>query len=280
MKFLVSGAKGQLASDIAGALRGRSAEFFAPDEKELDITNQAMVTAAVEGCRPDVIINCAAYNAVDEAEDQWRKAFMINGVGVRNLALAAVKTGAVLVHFSTDYVFDGAKDRPYTIADNPGPLSRYGESKLLGEMYARDLTDKFFLVRLSWVFGAGAFSFPLKLLQWAAGRKELKIVDDQIACPAYTGHLAAALLDLIDTGAFGLYHMTNTGFCSKYEWAKFILDSAGWRGELLPAKTADFNSPAERPAFSALDCFPLQETIGYSLPTWQEATEEFMRKRA
>lgn len=277
MKYLISGAKGQLATAIIAALNARSAELCAPDEKDLDITDAVKVASVVESCRPDVIINCAAYNAVDQAESDWGKAFMVNGVGVRNLALAARKTGASLVHFSTDYVFNGEKGVAYTIADSPSPISRYGESKLLGEMYVRDLMDRFFLIRLSWVFGAGEFSFPLKLLQWASGRKELRIVDDQTACPAYTGHLAGAIRDLIETGSFGLYHMTNTGCCSRYEWAKFILDKTGWKGELLPAKSADFEAPARRPVFSALDNFPLEQTIGYRLPSWQNATEEFLK---
>lgn len=277
MKYLITGARGQLAAEIIRALDKRSAEFVAPDESALDITDFSLVSRVMEERRPDVVINCAAYNAVDNAEKEWRKAYMINGVGVRNLSIAARAAGSVLVHFGTDYVFDGMKRSPYTIADRPSPATRYGESKLLGEMYVRDLTERFFLIRLSWVFGKGEFSFPTKVLEWASKNDRLRIVDDQVAGPAYAAHLAGAVLDLIDTGAFGLYHMTNTGHCSRYEWAKFVLEKTGWKGELVPAKSEEFNTPAKRPPFSVLDTFPLQETIGYALPTWQEATEEFLR---
>lgn len=279
MKYLVTGARGQLAAEIIGLLDKRSVEYKAFNEFELDITSASHVLSAVEGHRPDVVINCAAYNSVDDAEQNWQKAFMINGVGVRNLAIASQKAGAVLVHFGTDFVFDGTKGSPYTIVDSPNPLSKYGESKLLGEMYVRDLLKRFFLIRLSWVFGSGEFSFPTKVLQWSSKSRKLRIVDDQTASPSYTGHLAKAVLDLIATEAFGLYHMTNAGHCSRYEWARFIMEKTGWGGELEPAKSVEFDTPAKRPPFSILDNFPLQETVGYLLPTWQEATEEFLNKK-
>ncbi len=278
MKFLITGARGQLATEITGLLEKRSADYKAFDEFSLDITAPSSVRSAIEGYRPDVVINCAAYNAVDDAESNWRRAFEINGVGVRNLAVESARTNAVLVHFGTDFVFDGTKESPYTIVDSPNPLSKYGESKLLGEMYVRDLMDRFFLIRLSWVFGGGEFSFPTKVLQWASKNAKLRIVDDQVASPAYAAHLARAILVLIETGAFGLYHMTNTGYCSRYEWAKFVLEKTGWQGELSPAKTDEFKTAAKRPAFSVLENFPLEETIGFALPSWQEATEEFLRR--
>jgi dTDP-4-dehydrorhamnose reductase len=278
MKFLIAGARGQLATDLINLLEKRSADYRAFDELALDITSPSHVRNAMEVYRPDVVINCAAYNAVDDAEKDWRKAFSINGVGVRNLAVECSRTNSVLVHFGTDFVFDGTKGSPYTIVDSPNPISRYGESKLLGEMYARELTEKFFLVRLSWVFGGGEYSFPKKVLQWASKNTGLRIVDDQVASPAYAGHLAGAILSLIETGAFGLYHMTNAGHCSRYEWAKFVLEKTGWQGELTPAKSEEFKTAAKRPAFSVLENFPLEETIGFNLPSWQEATEEFLRR--
>jgi len=277
MRYLLAGARGQLAAEIIRILKERAVEFIAPEESALDITDAAKVFEVIVGYGPDVVINCAAYNAVDAAEEDWRKAFMINGTGVRNLANATQKAGAALVHFGTDFVFDGTKGSPYTIADAPNPISKYGESKLLGEMYVRDLMQRFFLIRLSWVFGSGAFSFPTKVLQWSSKNRKLRIVDDQIASPSYTVHLAKAVMDLIATEAFGLYHMTNTGRCSRYEWARFILEKSGWDGEVEPAKSMEFDTPAKRPPFSVLENFPLKETIGYELPSWQEATEEFLR---
>jgi dTDP-4-dehydrorhamnose reductase len=279
MKYLITGARGQLATAIIGLLEKKSADYKAFDEVALDITSPAAVSEAIDAGRPDVVINCAAYNAVDDAEQHWQRAFEINGVGVRNLAIACEKADAALVHFGTDFVFDGTKGSPYTIVDAPHPLSKYGESKLLGEMYVRDLMKRFFLIRLSWVFGSGDFSFPTKVLQWAAKNSKLRIVDDQVASPAFAGDLSGAVLDLIGTGAYGLYHMTNSGSCSRYEWARFILDRKHWHGELEPARTAEFNTAARRPPFSVLENFPLKETIGYLLPSWQEATEEFLAQK-
>jgi dTDP-4-dehydrorhamnose reductase len=279
MKFLVTGARGQLATEIISLFEKEAAEYNAFDEFSLDITSASQVLSAIDGHRPDVVINCAAYNAVDDAEQYWQKAFEINGVGVRNLAVACEKKGVVLVHFGTDFVFDGTKESPYTIVDAPNPLSKYGESKLLGEMYVRDLMKRFFLIRLSWVFGGGEFSFPTKVLQWASKNRKLRIVDDQTASPAYVGNLSTAIVDLIRTGAYGLYHMTNSGQCSRYEWARFILEKTKWQGELEPAKSDEFKTAAKRPAFTVLENFPLKETIGYTLPAWQEATEEFLGKK-
>jgi len=278
MKFLVTGSKGQLAAEITKLLQDRALDFRALDEVELDITDLARVREVTDDFRPDVVINCAAYNAVDGAEQDSHTANMVNGVGVRNLALSCQKNDSLLVHFGTDFVFDGKGNRPYTVLDTPAPLGRYGESKLLGEMYVRDLMKRFFLIRLSWVFGMGEFSFPVKVLQWASGKKSLRVVDDQIASPSYTKHLSMAVFDLIKTEAYGVYHITNTGFCSRYEWASFILDHAGWDGKIEPAKSSEFNTPARRPAFSVLDNFPLKETIGYVLPSWQEATEVFLKE--
>ena len=160
---------------------------------------------------PDVIINCAAYNAVDLAETEWKKAFMVNGIGVKNLALAANEQGSILVHYSTDYVFDGKSDRPYTIIDPVHPINRYGESKLFGEKVVRDLCNRSYLIRTSWVFGKGKTNFVLKMLEWCKDKTEISVVDDQLSSPTYTVDLAKATLDLISTQSFGLYHITNSG---------------------------------------------------------------------
>jgi dTDP-4-dehydrorhamnose reductase len=168
--------------------------------------------------------------------------------------------------------------KPYTIVDQPNPISMYGKSKLLGEQYVRDLANRYFLVRVSWLFGRGNTNFVKKILEWSTGKKELKVVDDQAASPTYTVDLAKATLDLLITDLFGLYHITNTGFCSRYAWARYILDKTGWDGDLIPAKSGDFATPARRPIFSALDSFGTQESIGYNLPPWQDATDRFLKE--
>lgn len=279
MKVLVTGAGGQLGREIQKLSIARGLACVATDSRVLDITDPAKVRSMVASMSPDIVINCAAYNAVDRAENEWKSAFRINGLAVKNLVLAANKAGAVLVHYSTDYVFDGKTSRPYTIVDSPNPISRYGESKLLGEQIVRDLADRFFLIRTSWVFGAGNANFVKKLLEWSNEKDEMKVVDDQTASPTYTADLASATLDLVKTEAFGLYHITNAGSCSRYEWAAYVLQKIGWKGSLLPAKSREFNSAAKRPEYSVLDNFGLAETLGHILPHWKDATSRFLAER-
>ena len=279
MSLLITGAGGQLGQDIAKACQIQGIPFIAADSKTLDITRSQDVTVFLKA-RPDIetIINCAAYNAVDEAEREWKKAFLVNGIGVRNLVHAANSCHATLVHFSSDYVFDGKLARPYTIIDQPHPLSWYGASKLLGEQVVRDLADRYFLIRVSWVFGRGNVNFAKKVIEWGRGKEELSIVADQVAAPTYTRDLAPAVLKLLSSGQYGLYHITNSGWCSRYDWARYILDKVGWNGRLVPAKSEDFTLPAKRPPFSVLDNFGSDEVLGYTLPSWQDATDRFLKE--
>jgi dTDP-4-dehydrorhamnose reductase len=253
-------------------------EVKALDRAGLDITDLKAVSHVVEGFRPDYVINCAAYNDVDGAEKRPREALMVNGIGVRRLANAASRVGAVLVHFSTDFVFDGQSTVPYTIADSPNPISNYGVSKLLGEQEAAKHAERFFLIRTSWVFGRGKRSFPDKLIAWAREKDTLKMTTDQATSPTYAPDLAAAVMKLIETGSYGLYHITGSGWASRYEWAEYILKAIGWKGRLERAVLADFNPPAKRPHFSALDNFPLKETTGDVLPPWQDAVDRYLRE--
>ncbi len=276
---LITGAGGQLGQDMVHACRQRKISCISADSKTLDITRFPDVMDFVRSHKEiEAIINCAAYNAVDETEQHWRKAFLVNGTGVRNLALAANSLNVPLVHYSSDYVFDGMQNKPYTIIDPPNPISMYGKSKLLGEQYVRDLADQYFLIRVSWVFGRGNTNFVKKVLEWSKGKNELKVVEDQVASPTYTVDLAKATLDLLTTNLFGLYHITNAGSCSRYAWAQYILDKTGWEGELIPAKSKDFATPAQRPVFSVLDPFGTKESIDYTLPSWQDATDRFLRE--
>jgi dTDP-4-dehydrorhamnose reductase len=278
MKVLITGANGQLGQDITRICRTKKISCLAADSKTLDITDKNSVDEAIRTSSPDIIINCAAYSAVDLAEEEWKKAFLVNGLGVKNLVLAANAQGAVLVHYSTDYVFDGKSGRPYTIADSTHPISRYGESKLLGEQVVRDLCNQYYLVRTSWVFGKGKTNFVLKLLDWCKGKAELSVVEDQISVPTYTVDLAKATLDLVVTQSFGLYHITNSGFCSRYDWAQYILRQLEWEGTLHNVKSSAFKTPAERPEYSVLDNFGTQEILGYQLPSWQDATARYLRE--
>lgn len=283
-KVLLTGAKGQLGAEFVKLLSARSAPHLALGRDSLDISDLKAVRGAVEEYRPGLIINCAAYNLVDTAEKDsaWKTAFSVNGIGVKNLALAAEEAGSALVHFSTDYVFDGLKQSPYTIADPVNPINTYGRSKLLGEESLRGSgCSRYYLVRTSRVFGFGKNSGALKILELLERKDNIKMVTDQVSSPTYTEDLARAVLDLAVTRSYGLYHITNQGFCSRYEWAEFICRKTGLAPEekLRPALSADFKGGAARPAFSALENFPLHETTGYLLPDWREATERFLSLR-
>jgi dTDP-4-dehydrorhamnose reductase len=276
MIVLIAGANGQLGREMTELCRRRGMEVLAADSKMLDIADFAAVKNTFAEFHPDWVMNCAAYNAVDQAESDWKRAYLVNGYGPKHLALAAAEHDAVLVHYSTDYVFDGKKANPYTVADAPCPLSRYGTSKLLGEQMVRHHCTRHYIIRTSWVFGKGRENFAEKILSWSRDKPEIRVVDDQVSTPTYTVDLAAATLELLETGLYGLHHLTNSGSCSRYAWAKKILELAGWNGTLLPAKTADFPTPAERPLYSVLDNFGTEELLTRPMPAWDDAVKRYM----
>ncbi|MDX8549468.1 dTDP-4-dehydrorhamnose reductase [Methanospirillum sp. J.3.6.1-F.2.7.3] len=276
MKILITGAHGQLGQDLTDLCKKSGHEAISCGSQDLNITDYNGVLEYVSNTRPDFIVNCAAYNAVDKAETEWEKAFSVNGIGPKNLALVANKVGAVLVHYSTDYVFNGQIDRPYTIVDFPSPLSKYGESKFLGEQQVMRHAHFFYLIRVSWVFGLGNMNFVKKVLEWSEKQDLITVVDDQISSPTYTHDLAKVTLDLIKTGQYGLYHCTNAGYCSRYDFASYILQKIGWNGDIVPGKSAKFKTPAIRPSFSALDNFGITQVIGYTMPPWQDAVDRFL----
>lgn len=276
MKVLITGANGQLGRAFQELLKEEGVEFIAATKEELDITNLQQIREFVrknEGITH--IINCAAYNKVDEAERDWKTAYLVNGIGPKNLAIVSNEIGAELVHYSTDYVFSGKKGSPYTIYDTPDPINKYGESKVLGERFVMSFSNRYYLIRTSWVFGDG-MNFVRKVLEWSKKSKVLRIVDDEVSSPTHAPDLAKATWELIQLKAYGLYHITNSGYCSRYEWAEFILNKIGWNGELRRAKQKDFNLPAKRPRFSVLDNFGLEETVGVKIPHWKTAVERFL----
>ncbi len=278
MKILITGANGQLGRDFQKLFDDKQIDYYAVD-LDLNVTDYEALSKYVNDKQISHIINCAAYNEVDKAEEDWETAFAVNGSGVKNLALIAKKVNAVLVHYSTDYVFDGKKGEAYTIADQPNPISKYGESKLLGEQFIQEIALKYFLIRTSWLFGVANENFVTKVLKWSHSNKELRIVSDQISCPTYSFDLAKATLDLIKTKKYGLYHITNTEFCSKYEWARFILDMTKWEGKITSTLSSQFKTAAKRPFISVLDNCGIEEVIGYQLPNWQDATKRYLEEK-
>ncbi len=274
-KILITGAKGQLAQSFKEKLSSEN-EVFLLTKKDLDITQFDQVKENILSKKPDIIFNCAAYNMVDKAEKDWKKAFLVNGIALKYLAHFSNKINALLFHFSSDYVFSGQKQE-YNIADIPNPINKYGQSKLLGEKMVKSFANKYFIIRTSWLFGKNPkSSFPLKALNWAKEKNSLKIVSDQIGSPTFVNDLADVSIKLFQTNNFGLYHFSNSGQCSKYDWAKLILKQVGWQGKLEKAKASDFDTLAKRPQSTSLNNFPIEKILNYKTPTWQDATKRFL----
>lgn len=276
MKVLITGAKGMLGQALVSMVETRQWTGIPLSRGDLDITDLRAVRNALFEHRPDVVVNCAAYTDVDGAESAREKAFIVNGLGPRNLALACRDIEADLVHISTDYIFDGSKDSGYEIFDQPGPLNVYGASKLWGEKAVASLGHRWYIVRTSWLFGPGGKNFVLTMLDLGKKRSVLRVVNDQHGCPTFTVDLARAVTDLIKTQCYGIYHVTNQGSTSWFYFARKIFEKAGLPISVEPCSTEEFPRPAVRPKNSVLDPFPLGETIGYLLPPWEDALERYL----
>lgn len=278
MKVIVTGAKGQLGTDLVLALKNFQWDVYAYGREELDITNQGLVNKVVEEVRPDVIIHSAAYTKVDQAETDEEQAFLVNGIGTRNLAVAAEKVNAKFCYISTDYVFNGQGEAPYFEHEQTNPLGVYGKSKLMGEEVTKSLSSKYFVVRTSWVYGAHGPNFVKTMLHLAKERDELGVVHDQVGSPTYTVDLANFLLELVQTEKYGIYHGTNTESCSWFEFAKAIFEEANIDIKVNPLTTADFPRPAPRPAYSVLGNLSLRVNGFQPLRPWREALESFLKE--
>jgi dTDP-4-dehydrorhamnose reductase len=276
MKVMVTGAKGQLGTDLVNLLVDRGYEVYGYGREELDITNFDQVKQVISKISPDVVIHAAAYTKVDLAESEPDQAYLINAYGTRNVAVASQAIGAKLVYVSTDYVFDGTANTPYNEFATTNPLGVYGNSKLAGEQFVRDLHSKFFIVRTSWVYGKHGNNFVKTMLKLAHKRDELMVVNDQIGCPTYTVDLASCIIELIQTEKYGIYHVSNSGNCSWYEFAKAIFEEAGIEVKVNPCTTKDFPRPAPRPAYSVFDHMSLRLNSFSDIRHWREALGEFI----
>ncbi len=272
---MVTGANGMLGQDVGASAQARGHEVIARARSELDITDAAAVRRAVLDERPDAVINCAAYTDVDGAESNPQDAHAVNGEGARHVAVAAASAGAWTVHVSTDYVFDGRGSRPYVESDPVGPRSQYGHSKLAGERaVAAASPQSHTIVRTAWLFGAGGACFPATIMRLARERDELSVVADQLGCPTFTGHLAAALVDLVEQPPAGVVHASAAGSCSWYDFAREIVQQGGIDCAVHPVTTADFPRPAPRPAYSVLGSE--RGALAPRLPDWREGLAEYL----
>ena len=287
MKILLIGASGQLAQDIQLALReSPSKDQLVPvTHAELDIRDRERVRALVRQARPDCVINTAAFHRVDLCEDEPENAFAVNEGGVRNVAEAAKELGALLVQFSTDYIFDGTKRTPYVESERPNPQSVYAKSRLAGEKAVQETGGAYLLIRTCGLYGiAGSQSkagnFVETMIKLGVQKKPLRVVNDQVCTPTSTRELARRLLPLISSEARGLFHMTNTGACSWYEFAREIFRLSKIEAELSPCTTQEFAAKARRPAYSVLDNHALRAAGFEDFRPWQEALGEYLLLRA
>jgi dTDP-4-dehydrorhamnose reductase len=274
-RLLITGGSGMLGQDIVHAATTAGHDCVALSHAELDITDLSEVQSAVSSVAPDVVLNCAAWTDVDGAEADYEAASAVNVEGAGNVARAAHEAGAWTIHISTDYVFDGRKRTPYVESDPTAPLSAYGRSKLGGELaVAEAAPGAHTVVRSSWLFGAGGRCFPATILRLAGERDQLSVVDDQIGCPTFTGHLAAALLKLSEAQRSGIVHVAGQGACSWYEFAREIVAVAGLDCALETSTTAEQSRPAPRPAYSVLGT---ERDDVPRLPPWRQGLEAYMK---
>lgn len=281
MRVLVTGVKGQLGYDVVNELNKRNHEAIGVDVEEMDVTDEAAVYRVIGEAKPDAVVHCAAWTAVDAAEDpdNYDKVMKINALGTEYVARACKTLDAKMTYISTDYVFDGRGDEPWEPdCKDYAPLNVYGESKLLGEKTVAGLSDKFFIVRIAWVFGKNGNNFIKTMLKLSETRDVLRVVSDQIGTPTYTRDLARLLVDMIETEKYGYYHATNEGgYVSWADFAKEIFLQAGKSTRVIPVTTAEYGlSKARRPFNSRLDKSKLVASGFTPLPSWQDALKRYL----
>ncbi len=293
LKILITGISGMLGVDLYQTLREKyevvgfdlqefpSVSFLPPPVQRGDITRIDEVKRAFHELTPDLVVHTAAYTDVDGCEKNLDKAYKVNALGTQNVCLASQELNVPLIYISTDFVFDGKKDSPYLEFDQPHPISIYGRSKLVGEKYVRTLLHRYFIVRTSWLYGYYGRNFVETILQLANQKKELRVVSDQVGCPTYTRDLSRKIKELLSTKSYGVYHITNSGSCSWYEFAREILKLAGIKGAQLKSITSEeLDRPAPRPRFSVLENYCLRRALGKCMREWQEALRDYMLERS
>jgi len=274
-----------LGTDLVNLLKSREAslehnpEVIEAPHEVLDITLEDRVSDFISTHTPDIVVNCAAFTNVDKCETEREDAFSVNALGPKYLAAAANKCGARVIQISTDFVFDGNGNRPYTEEDQTNPLSEYGRTKLEGERNIQSYCDSYLIVRTSWLFGHNGINFAAKMLELAEQHKELSIVTDETGSPTYTPDLAEALWILIKQKCEGIINVSNDGSCSRYEWAEYIFETMGFKIKMNPIKSSEYKRPANVPLNSTLNCQKFTTITGMQMRPWEETVESYLRKQ-
>ncbi|HIV33708.1 MAG TPA: dTDP-4-dehydrorhamnose reductase [Candidatus Blautia intestinigallinarum] len=277
MKVLVTGAKGQLGYDVMNELAKRGYEGIGVDVQEMDITDAQAVDRVITESGADKVIHCAAYTAVDAAEDNVDLCRKVNAQGTENIAKVCKKLDIPMLYLSTDYVFDGEGTRPWEPDDKRDPLNVYGQTKYEGELAIEENLDKYFIVRIAWVFGVNGKNFIKTMLKLAENHDTITVVNDQVGSPTYTYDLSRLLVDMIETDKYGRYHATNEGLCTWYEFAVEIFRQAGISVNVVPVTSEEFQAKAKRPHNSRLNKDKLDEMGFKRLPSWQDALSRYLK---
>ena len=275
-KVIILGGKGMLGTDVAAECKSRGIDYEAFDLPEFDITNEHQLLSVIHPVH--TIVNCAAYTNVEKAETETELAFRVNAEAVRILAVSAKKSGAWVLHISTDFVFDGASDKPYTEKDIPHPINAYGRTKLAGERLLEENHCHYCIMRVEWTYGRNGDNFIKKIIQKAQTQKEMKVVDDQVGSPTATTEAARAICALISKKPTGIYHFASQKYASRLEVARFIAEKLNLGVQLIPCKTSDFPSAAVRPLNSRFDCSKIRPLLSGPIKPWQKPLEEFLKQ--
>lgn len=277
MRVLVTGVKGQLGHDVMNELAKRGYEGVGVDVDEMDITDAQKVDEVITAAQVDKVIHCAAYTAVDAAEDNVELCRRVNAEGTENIAKVCKRLDLPMIYLSTDYVFDGEGERPWEPDDERDPLNVYGQTKYEGELAVERNLDKYFIVRIAWVFGVNGKNFIKTMLNLAQNHDTITVVDDQVGSPTYTYDLARLLVDMIETEKYGRYHATNEGLCTWYEFAKEIFRQAGVDVKVVPVTSEQFQAKAKRPHNSRMNKDKLDAMGFQRLPSWQDALSRYLK---
>lgn len=278
MRVLVTGVKGQLGHDVMNELSKRGYQGIGVDVEEMDITDRAAVERVMKEVRPDKVVHCAAWTAVDDAEDKEELCRRVNAEGTENIAVMCKALDVPMVYLSTDYVFDGEGTRPWEPDDERHPLNVYGQTKYEGELAVEKNLEKYFIVRIAWVFGVNGKNFIKTMLRLSETHDTLTVVDDQVGSPTYTYDLARLLVDMLETEKYGRYHATNEGLCSWCEFAKEIFRQAGKNVNVIPVSSEEYPAKAKRPHNSRMNKGKLKEMGFEPLPSWQDALSRYLKE--